>query len=71
MNIGSLQLIEAEIATVVGDVATRRWVKEALSTALARDPIDAAADADMVADLLNRRCDAMLEDSDQLEMFGT
>jgi hypothetical protein len=37
------------------------WLRTALQLALHRDPVDAAADAEMVEDLLSARCAAILE----------
>jgi hypothetical protein len=49
-----------EIATVLKDPAASFWLKAALRSALARDPVDAANDADLLCRLLARRCDEIL-----------
>lgn len=36
------------------------WLKRALRQALQRDPVDAARDAELLADVLRHRADAML-----------
>ena len=45
---------------VIADCATSFWLKEALSKALNRDPVDAANDADFLAMILNARAEAAL-----------
>ena len=37
------------------------WLKQALAALERRDPVDAAADADILAALMRRRCDESLE----------
>lgn len=41
---------------VLRDPAGSLWLKDALRSALARDPVDAANDADVLVRLLDRRC---------------
>lgn len=48
-----------EILTVIDSPATSPWLREALQSALARDPIAAANDADQLAHLLKGRLEAM------------
>ncbi|MHB8699239.1 MAG: hypothetical protein ACYC9J_14645 [Sulfuricaulis sp.] len=36
------------------------WLKHALKTAMQRDPVDAVNDADLLAEVLRRRTDAIL-----------
>lgn len=36
------------------------WVKQAIKDLEARDPVDAAGDAQLVADLMNSRCTEIL-----------
>ncbi len=36
------------------------WLKDALRTAMRRDPVDAANDAELLAEVLRRRADAIL-----------
>jgi len=49
----------ADIEKQLGDSAASFWLKDALRTALARDPVDAWADAAMLARLLEERIDAI------------
>jgi hypothetical protein len=46
---------------VLADPAASRWLTEALKSALLRDPVDAANDADVLAQILDRRCRLLLE----------
>ncbi len=45
---------------IIADCTTSNWLKESLSKALNRDPVDAANDADFLAMLLNARAEAAL-----------
>jgi hypothetical protein len=45
---------------VLADPAASHWLKAALRSALTRDPVDAANDADVLAQLLDRRVRAVL-----------
>jgi len=45
-----------ELEEVLRDPAGSLWLKDALRSALARDPVDAANDAEVLARLLDRRC---------------
>ncbi len=50
---------EAECPSIVfilRDPAVSDWLKSALISALSRDPVDAANDAEVLARLLDRRC---------------
>jgi hypothetical protein len=49
-----------EITAVLGDPAASSWLKTCLCSALFRDPVDAANDAEVLAQLLERRCRAIL-----------
>jgi hypothetical protein len=49
-----------EITAVFGDPAASYWLKTCLCSALSRDPVDAANDAEVLAQLLERRCRAIL-----------
>jgi len=49
-----------EIAEVLADPAASFWLKNALRSALLRDPVDAANDAETLARLLSQRCEAIL-----------
>jgi len=44
------------IEDVLRDFAASQWLKTALRTALDRDPVDAANDAEVLARLLAERC---------------
>jgi hypothetical protein len=44
-----------EIAAVFHDPAASSWLKTSLCSALSRDPVDAANDAEVLAKLLERR----------------
>ena len=45
-----------EFAAVLHDPAASFWLKTCLRSALSRDPVDAANDAEVLAQLLERRC---------------
>lgn len=49
-----------EIATVLDDPAASSWLTACLCSALSRDPVDAANDAEVLAQLLELRCRAIL-----------
>lgn len=51
---------EETIAMVLGDPCASYWLKDALRSALARDPVDAANDAECLAALLKALCDEKL-----------
>lgn len=51
------------IEEVLRDSAASFWLKNALQSALARDPVDAANDAEILAHLLDRRCHQILDES--------
>ena len=48
------------IDAVLRDGMASSWLKTALDSALNRDPVDAANDADTLARLLDRRCRQIL-----------
>ena len=52
-----------EIQRVLLDPAASFWLKNALRSALERDPVDAANDAEVLAQLLDRRCRSILSGS--------
>ena len=52
-----------EIEEVLADPAASFWLRAALRSALARDPVDAANDSEILARLLDQRCRSILEDS--------
>lgn len=49
------------IEEVLSDPAASFWLRDALRAALARDPVDAAHDSEILARLLDRRCRAILD----------
>jgi hypothetical protein len=49
-----------EIDRVLRDPAASHWLTESLRSALVRDPVDAANDSAVLAQLLERRCRAIL-----------
>lgn len=50
-----------EIQALLDSPGTSHWLREALSKAVERDPVDAANDAEVLAELLTRRCDELLQ----------
>jgi hypothetical protein len=52
-----------QIEDVLHDPAASFWLTDALRAALARDPVDAANDAEVLARLLDRRCRKILSES--------
>jgi hypothetical protein len=51
------------IDEVLADPAASFWLKTALRSALCRDPVDAAHDSEILAQLLEQRCNAILSAS--------
>ena len=51
------------IDEVLADPAASFWLKTALCSALNRDPVDAAHDSEILARLLQERCDQILSAS--------
>ncbi len=51
------------IDEVLADPAASYWLKTALCSALNRDPVDAAHDSEILARLLQERCDQILSAS--------
>lgn len=51
------------IDAILGDPAASFWLKAALRSALSRDPVDAANDADVLARVLERRCRSILNET--------
>ena len=51
------------IEEVLRDPSASFWLKAALRSALSRDPVDAANDAEVLALLLDRRCRSMLRET--------
>ncbi|NMY13414.1 hypothetical protein HBO38_34330 [Pseudomonas veronii] len=52
--------INEEIQAVLSNPETSYWLKSSLENALHRDCVDAANDAELLHDLLTRRCDEAL-----------
>jgi 3'-phosphoadenosine 5'-phosphosulfate (PAPS) 3'-phosphatase len=48
------------VEQVLADPAASSWIKQALESALPRDPVDAANDAEVLARLLDSRCRRIL-----------
>jgi len=48
------------IDEVLADPAASLWLKRALQSSLSRDPVDAASDSNVLARMLERRCDEIL-----------
>jgi hypothetical protein len=48
------------IDEVLADPAASFWLRTALRSALRRDPVDAAHDSEILARLLDERCDQIL-----------
>ena len=53
------------IEEILHDPASSLWLRNALRTALVRDPVDAANDAEVLARLLDRRCRSILGQFDE------
>ena len=49
------------IEQILADPAASDWLKTALHTALSRDPMDAANDAEVLAKVLDRWCREILD----------
>ena len=49
-----------DIARVLVDLSASHWLKNAISSSLDRDPVDAANDAAVLSQLLQQRADAIL-----------
>lgn len=49
-----------EIEEVLRDPAASLWLRQALSSALLRDPVDAVNDAEVLVRLLDERCRVIL-----------
>jgi hypothetical protein len=48
---------DAEIRALLQDQSLSYWLRDALTSALDRDPVDAAADAGLLSAILDRRAD--------------
>jgi len=54
--------IDAEIQNVISAADTSAWLRQALQTAVERDPADAANDAERLSELLARRFDTTVRE---------
>ncbi|MCK5934080.1 hypothetical protein SAMN06297251_10887 [Fulvimarina manganoxydans] len=61
----SPEALEARMALLCEDPACSDWLKDAIRSALERDPVDAANDAEILADLLAKRCNSLLGSADR------
>jgi hypothetical protein len=55
LNLGELAQALPTVQEVLADSTTSHWIKQALSSALLRDPVDAANDAELLARLLDSK----------------
>jgi len=62
MQLGST---DALVQGTINDPSTSYWLKEALVTLIQRDPVDAANDARILADLMQSRLEEILQHSQQ------
>ncbi|WP_321935408.1 hypothetical protein [Paraburkholderia sp. J8-2] len=51
---------EEQIAAVKADISTSFWLRRAIDELHRRDPVDAAKDARLLAEIMDARCDALL-----------
>ena len=58
--------LSPDVQNILRDPAASFWIKQALQTALDRDPVDAANDAGVLAEVLSQRCSALLSDTAKL-----
>jgi len=52
------------IENILADQSVSTWLKDSLRASLARDPVDAARDAELLSALLVSRADKQLENQD-------
>lgn len=52
--------LDEEIRAVIASPVTSFWLRKALEDALTRDCVDAANDAEVLSEILARRCDAVV-----------
>ena len=48
------------ITEILNDPCCSYWLKDALKSAINRDCLDAARDADLLAEILRERCDSII-----------
>lgn len=53
--------VDTVIVKILQDPATSFWLRDTLTTALQRDPVDAANDAEVMNAVLAARCTKILE----------
>lgn len=58
----TVQEVKATITTLIEDPATSHWLKGALEVLLHRDPMDAATDSEILANVMQARANAHLYD---------
>lgn len=51
---------DEEIRKILSSPVSSQWLREALCTALSRDPVQAARDAEVLAQALSRRLDTII-----------
>ncbi|BAO94101.1 hypothetical protein [Caballeronia insecticola] len=61
--IESIERVDADIQAALNSPSMSYWPRDALLSALQRDCVDAARDAQILATWLDRRCDAVLRRS--------
>jgi hypothetical protein len=49
------------VEDLLKDPSTSSWMRNALITAIGRDPVDAANDAELLAQVLDHRCECILK----------
>ena len=64
-NADSVAAADAYIEEVKSDPTCSRWLREVLTIALARDPVDAANDAQALSTILEMRAKAVLHEASQ------
>lgn len=64
------EAIDLELQEVLADPSTSHWLRDALTSAMPRDPVDALNDAEYLSDVLARRCNATALDNSDLEGPG-
>lgn len=55
----TLEAIELEVQEVLADPSTSHWLRDSLTSAMPRDPVDALNDVEYLSDVLTRRCNAI------------
>ena len=56
------EITDLEPYRTLDDPAASKWLKDALRSAMLRDPVDVANDAEYLASLLAARCNALLKE---------